>query len=348
MSNEPTLVILIPGFPKDKNDSTCLPAQQNLVLHINKQFPSVKLLILAFQYPFQQKEYYWNGNKVIAFGGKNKGGLARRLLWYRVNKKLNKLKKENNITGVLSFWAGECALAGKRWSEKNAIRHYCWLMGQDAKKENKYITKAGLNGEELIAISDFISQELSRNYGLLPAHTIPLGISPQPVSTVKRNIDMLCAGSLIPLKQYQLAIDTGRKLKEEFPGFRMMICGQGPEKERLFTQIREQGLGENILLAGEKDHEELLSLMQQSKIFLHPSSYEGLGIACLEALAAGMHVISFTQPVRQTIRNWHIVDSVEVMTSTASSVLRDSSDHEPVYPFTMDNTARQLMRLFGF
>ncbi|HEV7780202.1 MAG TPA: glycosyltransferase [Chitinophagaceae bacterium] len=347
MSNEPTLVILIPGFPEDKNDSTCLPAQQNLILHINQQFPSVKLLILAFQYPFQKKEYYWNGNKVIAFGGKNKGAFARRFLWYRVSKKLNKLKKENNITGVLSFWAGECGLIGKKWADKNGVKHYCWLMGQDAKKENNYIRKSGFKGNELIAISDFIQEEVSKHHGLVPVHTIPLGVSAQPVSTAKRNIDIICAGSLIPLKQYHIAIEAGLEFKKEFPHFRMMICGRGPEKERLAGLINAHGLTENILLAGEKEHEELLSLMRQSKLLLHTSSFEGLGLVCLEALAAGTPVISFTQPMKQTICNWHIVDSPGAMIKKASFLLRAEQGHEPACSFTMKDTAKELMRLFG-
>jgi len=346
MSNEPTLVILIPGFPKDKNDSTCLPAHQNLLLHINKLYPSIKLLLLSFQYPFEKKEYYWNGNKVFAFGGKNRGGLSRRFLWRRVNKELDTLKKENKIIGVLSFWAGECGLVGKKWSEKNGVKHYCWLMGQDAGSANKYIRKAGLKGEELIALSDLTREELLKHHGLAAANTMPMGISPQPVSAAKRNIDILCAGSMIPLKQYHCCVDIGRELKKEFPGFRMMICGQGPEKEKLAALINEGSLAENILLAGEKDHEELLALMAQSKLFLHPSSYEGFGIVCLEALAAGTPVISFVQPMKAPIRNWHIVDSVEAMTNTASALLKQTQDHESVYPFTMENTAKQLMKLF--
>jgi len=40
---------------------------------------------------------------------------------------------------LLSFWYGECALVGKKFADKYSIKHYCWMWGQDAKKENKYV-----------------------------------------------------------------------------------------------------------------------------------------------------------------------------------------------------------------
>ena len=53
MKHDPkTLVILSPGFPKDEADTTCLPAHQVFIKSLNKNFPSLKIIILSFQYPF--------------------------------------------------------------------------------------------------------------------------------------------------------------------------------------------------------------------------------------------------------------------------------------------------------
>lgn len=349
MINEPTLIILLPGFPKNEEDDLCLPAHQNFIRSINKHYPSVKLHILAFQYPFEKKEYEWNGNKVVAFGGKNRGGLSRWLLWQRIAKKLNELKKENNIIGVLSFWAGECAYVGKRWAEKNGLPHYAWLMGQDAKKENRYIGRAKLTGDELIVLSDFTSNELRTNHGLVAAFVIPLGIDPAqvPAETYKRNIDIISVGSLIQLKQYHLCIDIVIGLKKQFPDLRMMICGSGPEKEKLNSLIHEKGLTANIFLAVDKSHSEVLLLMKQSKLFLHPSSYEGFGTVCLEALSAGTPVVSFTKPMKEDIDKWFVVDSTEQMIKQVASLLNAPGDGQPFYPYTIDGTTKNIMSIFG-
>ncbi len=79
-SSKQVLIILTPGFPQDESDSACLPAQQNFIKAINKNYPEIKIIILSFQYPFTKSVYKWNGNAVYAFGGKNRNGLYRRLL----------------------------------------------------------------------------------------------------------------------------------------------------------------------------------------------------------------------------------------------------------------------------
>jgi hypothetical protein len=88
--------------------------------------------------------------------------------------------------------------------------------------------------------------------------------------------------------------------------------------------------------------------MQRSKILLHPSSYEGLGMVCLEALYTGAHVISFCQPFKQPIPHWHIVKDEAEMTEKALQLLaQDDLDHFPVLPFEVNKVATQIISLFG-
>ena len=62
------------------------------------------------------------------------------------------------------------------------------------------------------------------------------------------------------------------------PDIRTVICGDGPERKMLEQQIRKYKLSDHIELTGELEHTQVLAYMQRSKIFLHPSSYEGFGI----------------------------------------------------------------------
>src|SRR5665647_2328488 len=140
-NNPPVLVILTPGFPKDESDTTCLPFIQSVIRTINKDFSHIKIVVLSFQYPFSSKEYLWNNNLIISFGGQNKGKLLRCFLWFRIWRKLKKLNGENNVIGLFSLWFGECAFIGHRFGNKYGITHRCWIAGQDAKKNNKFIVK---------------------------------------------------------------------------------------------------------------------------------------------------------------------------------------------------------------
>ncbi|HUZ61620.1 MAG TPA: glycosyltransferase [Hanamia sp.] len=350
-NNQPVLVILTPGFPKDESDTSCLPSQQIFIRSLNKIFPSLKIIILSFRYPFFTTAYYWHGNLVIPFNGTKKGIIAKMLLWSWFWRTLYKLKKENNIAGLFSFWCGECALIGKYFGKKNKLKHFSWLMGQDAKKGNKYIPLIRPKPDELIAMSDFLSQEFYKNYGIHTLQIIPNGIDASlfPALNAERDITILGAGSLIPLKQYDVFINIVKEIIEKMPGISVMLCGKGPQEIQLKQLIIQQKLQNNIVLTGEKPHLEILRFMQRTKIFLHTSSYEGFSTVCLEALYAGCHVISFIKPMLRDIDHWHIVQTKEEMIKKASYLLNDTTtQYKRVLVYSMDDSAKSVMNLFSY
>lgn len=56
--------------------------------------------------------------------------------------------------------------------------------------------------------------------------------------------------------------------------------------------ILDLSLSNNIEMTGLLQHHDSVQMMQRAKLLLHPSSYEGFGIVCIEALYARAHVIS--------------------------------------------------------
>jgi glycosyltransferase involved in cell wall biosynthesis len=349
-SEQGTLVILTPGFPQSEADTTCLPMQQQLVKNIKENFPGLDIIVLSFQYPFLKKTYKWFDIPVISHGGKNRGGLARLLLWYKLNTTLKDLRRNNNIIGVLSFWYGECAWVGKNFANKNNIKHFCWILGQDAKKSNKYIKYLRLKASELIALSDFIQDKFEKNHGTRPQFMIPPGIDPKQFNhpIQEKDIDIIAVGSLIPLKQYGIFVEVIAEIKKHIPGIKAMLIGDGPEKNKLQRLIVSNGLESNITLTGELSHPEVLQHMQRGKVFLHPSSYEGFGVVCIEALYAGCQVISFCRPMKQDIQNWHIVKTKEEMYENSLNLLRDNHPKfESVLVYPIEDSAKAIMRLFN-
>ncbi len=344
-----TLVILTPGFPKDESDSTCIPFQQSLITSIQKQRPGLRLIILSFQYPFSESVYTWQSITVKSFGGKNKGGIHRRLLWQGVKRELRLLHQQYSISGILSFWCGECALIGHQFAAANSLVHRCWIPGQDAGKKNKYVRRIKPDAAELIAFSDFIAAEFEKNHRTRPCSVIPPGIDTAVFRTNKaaRTIDILGAGSLIPLKQYNLFIEMIAELKLKYPQLKAAICGDGPERKKLLLLIEKYNLEETIILTGELPHREVLQLMQQTKIFLHPSSYEGFGLVCLEALAAGAHVISFVKPMNEMVENWTIVTSKAEMISKTMALLDKKIFSKNVVPYPIEQSAEKILQLFS-
>jgi len=349
MTNEKTIVILTPGFAKDEADSTCIPTQQNFVRALKEIYPQLNIIILALDYPYFTKKYKWHNNTVISFNGRNKGGLFKLLLRRKVFSVLKEIHGSKNIIGLLSFWYAECALIGKKFADKNGLKHICWICGQDAKKGNKCVRRLTPVADELVALSDFLQDEFERNYNIRPQCVIPQGINAKQFSKEiqQKDIDIVAAGSLIPLKQYEIFINAIAEIKKQLPGIKAMLIGDGPEKNKLEALIKMNELQSNIILAGELPHAEVLHRMQRAKIFLHPSSYEGFGIVCIEALYAGCHVISFCKPMKQDIENWHIADSRKAMVEQTVKILQSPlAIYKKVVPFGINDTVKKMLQLF--
>jgi glycosyltransferase involved in cell wall biosynthesis len=351
MTKRAALIILTPGFPANEDDSTCVPPQQIFVKALKEAAPLLDVIVLTFQYPFFSGEYQWHGVTVCAFGSKNNNRLSFGLARIRVWRKLEQLNKTHAITGLLSFWLGKCARTGNAFAKKYKLPHYCWLLGQDAKPGNKYVGQLRPAAGSLIALSDFIAREFNSNYGVLPAHIIPVGVDARLFDIVAggRHIDVLGAGSLVPLKQYAVFLEMIRLLKEFVPTVNAVICGDGAEMDNLKAMARILDLTGNVSFYGRLPHTAILALMQQSKIFLHPSAYEGFGAVCVEALYAGAHVISFVQPMDESIENWHIVkDKAEML----QLLLKQSGDtnltHDPVLPYPIQANVKAMLKLFNY
>jgi glycosyltransferase involved in cell wall biosynthesis len=351
MNKADTLVILSPGFPKNEADSTCVPPQQVFVRALKQSFPQLNIVVLAFEYPYKASEYQWYGVSVIAFGGSNKGGLARIVNWRKIRSKLGQLNRQHHIIGLLSFWLGDCALIGSRFAKRQNLKHFCWILGQDAKKGNKYFKLVKPWASSLIALSDFIVTQVQKNYGTEPLHVIPPGIDPDMFTeyTGEREVDILGAGSLIPLKQFYMLVELVNSLKEQFPQLKAVICGNGPEMKSIRSMVKDLGLESHITLAGELPHNEVLKLMQRSKILVHPSSYEGFGAVILEALYAGAQVVSLVRPMKADIQNWHIARSQADMVDVVSTILNEPvTGHTPVAPYLAKDSAKAMMGLFSY
>jgi glycosyltransferase involved in cell wall biosynthesis len=345
-----TLVVLSPAFPANESESYWVPSQQLLVKTLQKNFPGWNIRVLSFIYPYAVSDYNWQGIPVSSFHGSRYKKWNRLLLWWKIWRKLKGIRRRENLAGILSFWCKECALVGSYFGKSHGIPHHTWICGQDARITNHYVKFFRPKPAELVAISDFAAAEFYRNHGIKPQYIIPNAIDENSFPSIPhqtRDIDLLGVGALIPLKQFDILVNLTKQLKEQFPTIGVVICGKGEEKDNLQALITKQGLETNIRLTGALPREQVLELMQRTKLLVHPSSYEGFSTVCLEALYAGARVISFTKPMNQKIRNWHIVrDKAEMKDKVLELLKPGRAEYEPVLVFSMNETANKMMQLF--
>jgi glycosyltransferase involved in cell wall biosynthesis len=98
------------------------------------------------------------------------------------------------------------------------------------------------------------------------------------------------AAQLIPRKGLDALLPLTAKLIAIEPRFRLLLFGQGPARSRFERKIRQLELGGHVTLCG-FEHD-LPALLPGLDLFLHPARREGLGVAVLEAMAAGVPVVA--------------------------------------------------------
>ena len=78
-------------------------------------------------------------------------------------------------------------------------------------------------------------------------------------------------------------VDIVKAIEKEKPKFKLIIIGDGPDKQLLKKKINREGL-KSISFAGFVDKDTKYKLMKEAKFFIFPSREEGWGIALAEAL----------------------------------------------------------------
>jgi len=71
---------------------------------------------------------------------------------------------------------------------------------------------------------------------------------------------------------------------------RLWLIGDGPEHARLAARVRRLGIEDRVLFAGDRDNPR--DWIAALDIFAHPTHFEGLPLAVLEAMAMGKPVIA--------------------------------------------------------
>jgi glycosyltransferase involved in cell wall biosynthesis len=124
-----------------------------------------------------------------------------------------------------------------------------------------------------------------------------------PLSGVKspaqKDYTLAFCGRMVMQKGIDDFVAVCRELYAQFPGFRAVMIGVGPELTRLRDEIADRHLP--IDLAGYVDDRAKFDLLSRSKLLVFPSVEEGWGIAIAEALAVGTPVVAYDLPVYQAV-----------------------------------------------
>ena len=93
----------------------------------------------------------------------------------------------------------------------------------------------------------------------------------------------------IPRKGHHILLSAVRRLLGQHPRLRVVLFGQGPREASFREKIAALDLGEHVRLAGFR--RDLDRIVPALDLVVHPALAEGLGVALLQASAAGVPII---------------------------------------------------------
>lgn len=103
---------------------------------------------------------------------------------------------------------------------------------------------------------------------------------------------LLWVGRLDPVKGLDDLVDALVLLDD--PRIHLVLCGDGPHESALQSRIARQGLTERVRFLGRRM--DIPNLLASSDVFVFPSLTEGLPNALLEAMAAGLPIVTTDVP----------------------------------------------------
>ena len=91
-------------------------------------------------------------------------------------------------------------------------------------------------------------------------------------------------------KNQTFLLEIASEVKKIVPNMKVVLVGDGPDKEKLKKKSQELGIEKDVLFTGVQKN--ITSWLSAFDIFVFPSLFEGLGVALLEAEAIGLPVIA--------------------------------------------------------
>jgi glycosyltransferase involved in cell wall biosynthesis len=341
------LLFITPLFPKNSAEDTVVPFVSQFTKHF-AQNTDVVIDVISLMYPFSSKQYRYENITVYPIGSNFKRSF--RLFPYMLMAIVKgiSLCKKNNYDGILCFWYRESTLIGRVLSKIFKIKQIVWMLGQDIKKDNKYIRLLKISPQQLVMMSLQQNHFFYTNYKIrinkIANVAITRDLFPE-LNTNERTINILGVGNLGALKNYALFIEIVAEVQTK--NLNAVIIGEGEETDLLKAKVNQLGLTNTIRFTGALSHKEVLEYMNNSKIFLHTSKSEGGGTVLQEALYSGCQVVS-TIDIEGSNENENFFYSLDKakLSHQIKTILNQTQQTKRIEKFKMEDTIKTIYDCF--
>ena len=104
----------------------------------------------------------------------------------------------------------------------------------------------------------------------------------------KRDFIAIFVGRIAEEKNVPFLIEVTENIIKEKPNFKLLIIGEGPDKENYENMVKERNLEKNIIFTGKVAWEAIPIYYQLGDAFVSASQSETQGLTIIEAMAASL------------------------------------------------------------
>jgi len=149
--------------------------------------------------------------------------------------------------------------------------------------QNETIRRGFSNREVRLLTCGFEAKAVTFSQEERARRRAELGVSPD--QTVLINV-----ARFWPEKAHEVLLESMKQIIQRRSGIVMWLLGIGPEEQRIRTLSEDMGLGDIVKFLGFRtDLEDVLAL---ADIMVHPSHMEGVPLAVLSGMAAGLPIVA--------------------------------------------------------
>jgi colanic acid/amylovoran biosynthesis glycosyltransferase len=121
---------------------------------------------------------------------------------------------------------------------------------------------------------------------------VPQHTESRTFDTTRHTFMLLAVGRLHAVKDHAFLIRACAIVRDRGLDFKCAIAGDGPERQRLESLIRQHRLQDHLTLLGHVGREKIDSLYQRADVLVLTSRSEGIPLVLMEAMARGRIVLA--------------------------------------------------------
>ena len=153
----------------------------------------------------------------------------------------------------------------------------------------KKTARIGVRGAS--SIEHLVSLGIPREKIFVPTAVNVLDFSLFKPNPLPKKYDLIYCGRMDKNKQIDLIINAIAQIRQKQPEVRAVLVGDGPERSNLESLCQKYHMEDSIVFTGNVPYQKIPDLLNQSRIFVMASAFEGLPVAMIEALSCCLPVV---------------------------------------------------------